>query len=149
MGAEAYWYTVPYNPDVSAALQALREREFRAGRYNPAMPLISFPVGPGSPAPGAQHDSIEEAFEEADADGTRSILDLERVGDEPDFGVAVRVEDAVLEELFGTMRPTREMVEGNLDLLEDVERGHGVYVVLYRTGRRTGCSSGGTPTTSA
>ena len=29
-----------------SAVAALGEREFRAGRYNPAMPFISFPVGP-------------------------------------------------------------------------------------------------------
>jgi hypothetical protein len=35
---------------------------------------------------GAQHASIEEAFEDADADGTRSILDLDHFSEEPDFG---------------------------------------------------------------
>ena len=53
MGAHAYWYVVKYNPDVEAALRELREREFAAGRYNPAMPFILFPITPASPAPGA------------------------------------------------------------------------------------------------
>jgi hypothetical protein len=30
MGAEPYYYFVPYQPDVAAALQALRQREFDA-----------------------------------------------------------------------------------------------------------------------
>ena len=65
MGAEPYFYFVEYNPDINAALQELREREFEAGRYNPVMRSLYslFPIGPDSPAPGAQHDSIEEARE--------------------------------------------------------------------------------------
>ncbi len=34
-----------------------------------------------------------------------------------------------------TTQPTREMVEENMDFLEDVERGHGVYIILYQDGQ--------------
>jgi hypothetical protein len=132
MGAHPYWYTVKYDADPDAALQRLREREFRAGRYNPVMPFIDFPIGPTSPAPGAQHSSIEEAMEDSDADGTRSILDILSVGTEPDFSTACPLADDVLEDLYGTTRPTRAAVEANMDFLEDVERGHAVYITLYR-----------------
>ena len=71
MGAHPYWYVVDYKSDIEAALQELREREFQAGRYNPVIPFLDFPIGPRSPAPGAQHTTMAEAFEEADADGTR------------------------------------------------------------------------------
>jgi hypothetical protein len=43
MGAHPYWYTVKYRPEVDAALEDLRQREFQAGRYNPVMPFIDFP----------------------------------------------------------------------------------------------------------
>ena len=86
MGAHPYWYVVKYRPDIEAALQELREGEFQAGRYNPVIPFPEFPLGPNPPAPGAQHATIAEAFEDADADGTRSIIDLERVSDEPELG---------------------------------------------------------------
>lgn len=135
MGAHPYWYVVKYQPDVNSALQSLRRREFAAGRYNPVMPFIPFPLGPNSPAPGAQHGSIEEAMEDADADGTRSILDLDHVADEPDFCAAAPLPDDVLLDLYGTTQPTRQAVEGNMDFLEDVERGQGVYVTLYRDGK--------------
>ena len=42
MGGHAYWYTVPYQADSQRALDTLREREFRAGRYNPVMRSIEF-----------------------------------------------------------------------------------------------------------
>ena len=133
MGGEPYYYVVPYQKDIGAALQALRRREFEAGRYNPVVPFLSdyFPLGPQSPAPGRQHESIEEALEASDAGGTRSILDIEAVSDTPGFGVAVRLPDDTLTRLYGTPRPSRAQVEAAMDFLDDIERGHAVYVVLY------------------
>lgn len=135
MGAEAYWYFVKHQPDVQKALDDLRETEFAAGRYNPATPFLRFPVAPNDPGPGCQHDSIEDAMEEADADGTRSILDIDRVADEPDFGAAAPLDEGLLEDLYGTTQPTRRMIERNMDFLEDVDRGHCVYTTVYKDGR--------------
>ena len=135
MGGEPYWYFVKYKPNLDAVLQELREREFSAGRYNPAMPFLEFPIDPAQPGPGAQHDSIEEAFEEADADGTRSILDIQAIGEEPDFCVAAPLDEDELESLYGTRQPTREQIEANMDFLEDVERGHCVYAIAHKNGQ--------------
>jgi hypothetical protein len=132
MGADPYWYVVRYEPDIDSALQSLRQREFLAGRYNPVMPFPRFPLGPNPPAPGAGHATIEEAFEDAGADGTRSILDLDRVSDEPEFGVVTTLADETLIRLFGTTRPSREMVESNHDFWEDIERGEGICIILYK-----------------
>ncbi len=131
MGGHPWFYFVDYEPDVNAALQKLRQREFQAGRYNPAVDFPEFPVGAESPAPGAQHDSIEEALEDADADGTRSILDMEQVADTPDYGVAALLPKEDLMNLFGTDKPTREMIEDSDDLYEALERGQGVYIIVY------------------
>jgi len=135
LGGHPWFYFVEYEPDLNAALQKLREREFMAGRYNPAVDFPEFPVGPQSPAPGAQHDSIEEALEDSDADGTRSILDMERVGEVPDYGVVAPLPKEELMNLFGTNRPTREMVESSDELFDALERGQGVYVVVYDGGQ--------------
>ena len=132
MGGHAWFYFVDYEEDINSALQKLREREFRAGRYNPVTWFPEFPVGPDSPAPGAQHASIEEALEEADADGTRSILDMMRVADEPDIFAVTPLPPEDLVELFGTDKPTREMIEGGDELFANLERGQGVYVVVYK-----------------
>lgn len=135
MGASPYFYFVKYQKDAQAALDQLRQREFEAGRYNPVMPFPTFPVELNEETPGAQHDSIEEAFQDADADGTRSILDLTSVGDEPDFCTAARLDDDALTEYFGTTQPTHEMVANNYAFFEDIERGQGVYIVVYRDGK--------------
>jgi hypothetical protein len=134
MGAHAYWYVVKYNPDVEAALHELREREFAAGRYNPVMPFIPFPLTPQSPAPGPRHGSIVEALDDAAEEGTRSILDLDRITNEPDFGAVTPLDEEAMLEHFGTTTPTRETVERNDGFFDDIERGQGVYVVLYKDG---------------
>ena len=135
MGASPYKYFVNYQPDIHAALQDLRQREFQAGRYNPAVPFPNFPVGPRSPSPGAQHASIADALEDAEADGTRSILDLDHVAAQPEFGAVASLDPTVMQQLYGTTQPTRAMIEQNMDFLDDVERGQGVYIVVYKDGR--------------
>lgn len=132
MGAHPYWYFVPYQRDINKALQELRQREFQAGRYNPVMRFPEFPVDTRFPSLGAQHKSIEQAIAAADADGTRSILDIESVEDEQDPGVAAPLDDETLETYFETTEPTHEAIEENMDFLEEVERGHCVYIVVYK-----------------
>jgi hypothetical protein len=84
MGGHPWWYLVPYEEDVLKSLEALRQREFKAGRYNPAEDFPKFPVDLGH-APGCKHSSIDEARDDADADGTRSILDVSRISPAPDY----------------------------------------------------------------
>jgi hypothetical protein len=135
VGACPYWYFEKYRPDVNAVLQELRQREFKAGRYNPVVSFPEFPLRPDSPSPGAQHTSIGEAIRAAADDGTRSILDLGRVSAKPEFGAVAPLSDELLDCLYGTIRPTREMVELEMDFLEDIERGHGVYIILHKDNR--------------
>ncbi len=46
MGGHPYWYFVPYSENPKVALEALREREFKAGRYNPVLPFIELGADP-------------------------------------------------------------------------------------------------------
>jgi hypothetical protein len=130
MGGHPWWYLVPYEKDVASSLEALRQREFKAGRYNPAEPFPRFPVDPNH-APGCKHASIEEAREDSDADGTRSILDVSQLSARPDYDAVAPLDDDELMEYFGTTRPTAEEVEDNDDLFDQIERGQGVYVLIY------------------
>ena len=134
MGGHPYWYFVKYEPDVGEALQRLRLREFRAGRYNPAIAFPDFPVNDTTPAPGAKHASIEDALEDAMADGTRSILDIFRVAEEPDFFTASPLPSATLQALYGTQKPSRTLVENNMGFAEDVERLQCAYIILWNDG---------------
>jgi hypothetical protein len=152
MGANPYFYFTPYRKDIQAALEALRQREFTAGRYDPAMQaadppsymfLFNFPPDDTSPAPGARHNSIEEAIDAGAESGTRSILDIMRITDEPDYSAACPLSSDHLLELFGTTQPTRDLIErvligggplaGNVgsEFWEPIDRGQGRYVVVY------------------
>jgi hypothetical protein len=138
MGAHPYFYFVEYQPDIDAALQELREREFQAGRYNPVEPFLDFPLNANSPAPGPQHESMDEAREAAAEDGTRSILDIEGISDEPNFCVAAPLTKEELEKYFGTVHPTKEMVNQNMDFLEYIERGHCIYIIVFENEKPNG-----------
>lgn len=133
MGAHPWFYSVPYADDVAGALSALREREFRAGRYNPAEAFPRFPVD-ANHTPGCRHASVELARQAAGASGTRSIVDIMCVGDRPDFGVAGSLSDDELEDLFGTRTPSAEEVLDCDELFDQIERGQGVYVTAYEDG---------------
>lgn len=85
MGGNFWFYIEPYQPDIKKILDELRQREFKAGRYYPAMLMFrfSFPVTSESPTPGAKHKSIEAAIRASEADGTGSILDMQSISDKP------------------------------------------------------------------
>ena len=152
VGANPYFYFTPYQKDIQAALQALREREFKAGRYDPAMQTadppsymfqMRFPPDESWPtAPGAQHASIEEAIEASEESGTGSILDLSRVGSAPDFFTICPLDDQILMQLFGTTKPTHDLLDSALInpkpgheaaglFWDGIGRGEGRYMVVY------------------
>ncbi len=123
MGGEAYEYTVPYEPDIQGALEKLRRSVFESKKFN-----------------GAEFDppTPEAAFELTDADGTRSILDITRISDEPDFCCAAPLSEDELESYFGTTRPTAAMVRDSGDFWEDLERGMARYIILYEGDKPSG-----------
>lgn len=130
MGGQGYYYAVPYDPDIDRALQSLRKREFEAGRYNPVVPFLEFDAA-STPSPGKKHNSIQEALDESEADGTRSILDIERVAPRPGLGVATSLASESLNRLYGTDKPTHAMVAKNMDFFRELKRGHAVYFRIF------------------
>jgi hypothetical protein len=116
MGAHPYDYTVPYEPDIQAALETLRRSVFESKKFNGAE------FNPPTP---------EAAFELTDADGTRSILDITRISEHPDFCCAAPWSDEELEQYFGTTEPTEAMVRDSDEFWDDLERGMARYAILY------------------
>jgi hypothetical protein len=135
MGATPWSYLFDYQSDINAALQALRQREFEAGRYFPAIDYAEFPLRSGHLGSGAQHASIEAAIEDADADGTQTILDIREISEERLPGRASPLEPLELLNVFGTEMPTIDMVEDADEvpgeIFDFIGRGQSVYVVLY------------------
>lgn len=133
MPGRPYWYFVPYQQDLQAALDALRAREFAAGRYSPVLQRIDFHAL-FAHAPGAQHPSIAAAKAAADVDGTRSILDIEKVGAHARYGMAAPYPSTLLVKWYGTATPSRAQV-AKLEVVNDLGRGQCNYVVLHEGGQ--------------
>lgn len=131
MGALSWYYFLPYNPNVVQALHFLRKREFDAGRYFPAMPILDFPINPRSPSPGPSHASIEQAMRAAGETGTRSIIDMTAINSHRGRGILVELSTNKLFELYGSRFPTHEMVEQNMDFFTQIDRGEGVFFTVY------------------
>jgi hypothetical protein len=119
VGAHPYRYVVAYSENPRAALERLRQTVFEQGQYHGAENRPRTP---------------EEALEASGETGTRSILDITRIGDRPDFGCAAPLTPAELERYFGTATPTVGMVEECDPLWEELERGKARYVVTYEEG---------------
>jgi hypothetical protein len=120
MGGEPWSCFTEHDANTQRALDRLRNEEFTAGRFRYAEENPS---------------TIEEALEIADADGTASILDIERISDEPDFGCAAPFSAKELIQFFGTEKPTRDDVEQAEDYWDDIERGQARYAVVFADGK--------------
>lgn len=130
MGAHPWLYRVPYDPDPGKALTELREREFMAGRYNPAEPFLRFPIDPRH-RPGAKHPTIDSARRAAGASGTRSILDMRGISARAAPGAVTPLDEDDLMDVFSTLKPTASHLEDDEALFDLIERGHGVSFVIY------------------
>ncbi|MCI0620134.1 MAG: hypothetical protein L0387_00390 [Acidobacteria bacterium] len=119
VGANPYQYVVDYQEDVQAALDNLRQDVFRSGQY--------YGADRGAKTP-------DEALERAGEAGTRSILDIRRITEKPDYFCAARVHGADLIRYFGTDKPTLAMVENCEAFWMDIERGMARCVVIYEAG---------------
>jgi hypothetical protein len=119
MGGEPWSYFAPFEASVEAALRGLRQRVFESGKFRGSR------MKPATP---------EKAVENMGADGTASILDILGISESPEVCSVCPLSDERLRELFGTTRPTREMVESDGEFYEEIERGQGIYIVVYKDG---------------
>lgn len=135
INAEPWFYFVDYQDDLEQVLHELQQREFEAGRYYPATDTLEFPVGLDE-KPGCKHESIAEATKAASPGGTRSILDVEKIGNRDERGTAFALSSDELRFLYGTDRPTREMIEDETDwdallALGDFGQAEAAYMILF------------------
>ena len=83
-------------------------------------------------SPGPRPKTIEELVERAAEDGTHSILDIDRVSDDLDFGAVAPMPAELLLRIYGTEKPTRSDIEAHqYEAIENIERWQGYYTVVY------------------
>ena len=106
MGASAWEYAVPYEPDLAHALEQLRLKVFSDGDFES-------PESSGLPAPGSLEELMTEPYWEfLGTCGTHSILDIAggiAPADDVDreFGTIRPLSSEETAELFGSAHPTR------------------------------------------
>jgi hypothetical protein len=122
VGAEPWFNIVPYEEDVAAALQKERVKVFESGNY----------ILTGRKKP----KSIEEALERGGEEGTNSILDMTRVAKRRTDSVVAPLTPRTILKLFGTAQPTeKDWWDNYLAVWDELERGQGIFVVLYNDGQ--------------
>ncbi len=132
MGASGWAYYVGYEADMNNALASLRNAVFRGGKFETPNDLTEMK----REYPGIL-DSIETLVEACGESGTHSILDINGLSENPEFGKVSRLSDSLLREYFGTNRPTKEDVEETKSLLFQklpsiVGTWGGLYLTVYR-----------------
>jgi hypothetical protein len=124
VGASEWWYVVPYQDDLGAALEALRRRVFADGDF------VS-PTDFGLPEPETVDDlAYQEIYEEfMGANGTHSIIDIAHGVPHPGGGFrgdgTIRpLTDEESRRVFGSARPSRaDFDEADRRLLQDLVTG--------------------------
>jgi hypothetical protein len=134
MGANPWSYFVDYEPNITSALDKLKEREFQAGRYFPAIDYADFPLRLDSANSSPQHPSIQSAIFAAGEDGTQSILDVDRVSESICSGCIAALEVSDLIDIFGTEVPAYDEISENIPdaIFDFIGRGEAVYIVLFK-----------------
>jgi hypothetical protein len=155
MGASGWLYFAPYQVDVNAALQALRQQIFERGNYQhmgdllePDLEELRFQFGEqigdlmyqgmkaafDAQTSDAPPETIDDLLEQAAEDGTHSILDTPSIAPAGNgFAELHPLSTQQKQTLFGTEKPTQAQVRAvETDLLNLVPmRWSGFYFEVY------------------
>lgn len=151
-GCSSEWsYWAPYDPDILAALQRLREDVFARGDYmTEESEIASYRYLQDAPHPTAfKPTSIEELLEQEGSHGTHSILDITHISPTPKRKAISPLPASVLADYFDSDKPSRKEIEEvyEFDSLTKYvnKRWRGIYIVAYEDGKPSeiffaGCS---------
>jgi hypothetical protein len=148
MGASGWHYFVPFQPDIKAVLDQLREDVFDKGEYlKPALfygalmhqvgdqlepnvvDEVNIAIEDFKKRPEPQ--SIEELIEMNAEMGTHSIIDIHEISEEPGFGVIAPMPEKMVTNMFGTHRPNHSQIESKVDeLFMNIRACY--YVLVYK-----------------
>jgi hypothetical protein len=119
MGASGWSYFVNYKRDPNEALQELRWKEFKNKRY-----YVYDDVSGNSP---------DELLRNSEENGTHSIIDITGISETDDLYQNGTIKREDLINIFGTDKPTREMIVAKEFVLQTYRgRWACTYVVCYK-----------------
>ncbi len=119
MGAEAYHYQVDVKDDLNSVFLDLRETVFSTGNYRYS---------------GLNPSTISEALENAEEEGTASILDLAGVSENHQMGHLSPLRVDEYESYFNTNNPTLEQIKGSKEFWASIGRFEARSVVAFKEG---------------
>jgi hypothetical protein len=152
MGASGWAYFVPYQVDINQALQNLRGSVFHSGEYfteanflamviektqdrMPPETLRRFLDRLARLKKKARPSTIQELMRVNGENGTHSIIDIEGISEISEFGKVAPLSSQQLMQLFGTEKPTREMVEMKIGEIQDLfTRWEGGFFTVFQNG---------------
>src|SRR5579871_6436535 len=136
-GESSEWsYFVPYEEDIAAVLQRLREDVFARGDYA----TVDSPIFLGDRLfnaprrePEMKPATIEELLEQQEEMGTHSILDITRISPTPKHKAISPFPEEFLEDYFGSKTPSPAQIEevyefGSLEKFVN-KRWRGIYII--------------------
>ena len=124
MGAESYRSVTKYQEDTEQALSDLQQQIFAAGEYRYSE--------------DAEAGDIDEAREFAAEDGTKSVLDIYGISDEPTMAHAALVTDDEARSWFGCTEIDEKdihKIDDCSDFWTSMDRGEARYLILYKDGK--------------
>lgn len=119
MSAYPYKALVDYNDDIAAALEKARKDVFEQGHF---FGVENHPI------------SIEAAIEASGDTGTRSILDINHISEEPEFFAASPLDADELRQYFHTGMAhlnIEKKIDSCIDFWDSLERGQARYIILH------------------
>ncbi|MBN1429502.1 MAG: hypothetical protein JXB07_14100 [Anaerolineae bacterium] len=136
MGASAWEYFAPYQPDSEKAFHELRQHVFDAGDYYKEQLRQTYREDKkrfSKPKP----DTMEELFEMCGESGTHSILDIGHLTNDPEsneYFTAIPLSEVQLLTLFGTTKPTHSMIEEKQHTIWGLRRSwQATYIIVYES----------------
>ena len=152
-GESSEWsYFVPYEADIAAALQRLREDVFARGDYATAdspIALGDLLFIPPPSQPETKPATIEELLERQEEMCTHCILDMTSISPTPKPKAISPFPESLLEDYFGSKTPSPAQIQevyefGSLEKFVN-KRWRGIYIVAYFDGKPSdiffaGCS---------
>jgi hypothetical protein len=124
MGATMWHYFVPYQEDVTQALEDLQAEVFRSGAYQKPFALQES---------GEEPETLDQMRQFMDENGTHSILDFYQVSETPEFASVSPLSTEEVTKIFGTSMPDKTMLLKAVesDSFDYIPRWHCIYLSSF------------------
>ena len=151
MGVSGWKYFVPYQSNITKALNELREQVFQSGKFYKRQPFWQ-DLDDDEYADEEDEDlraqlsdwlrtmkalkeptTIDELLVWNEEDGTHSILDYTEISSIPEIGKIAPLSPQQLLNLFDTEKPTHNMVKQKVDTIMQLrETWQATYIIIYQ-----------------